>query len=91
MKQPECKRCGAVAEKYNAKSDSSFWGAVETTTRTVTTQTVRSLAVFFRRGENSGSLVRTDEQQPLCADCWRLLTMDFLSGAAIPAVKEGQS
>jgi len=83
----KCKRCGDLAETYDFDADSSFWGFIVTDTKTTVERRVRIASTYFRRNpKGMSSVLKADEKQELCGDCWGLLVGRFLQGRSIAAM-----
>jgi hypothetical protein len=83
----ECRRCGAPTPTYLYEADSSFWGLVVYDIKTTVERRARVAGTYFRHnpdyrsGDKSGSpLIRSDEEMPLCSECWSLLVGRFMQG-----------
>lgn len=87
LSQPKCARCGHRAKGINNETGTTFWGFVRNEVTTTTERAVRILATSYRYKPHQ--LLVTDEQKPLCEDCWGLFVGRFLQGRAIDP-KEAQ-
>jgi hypothetical protein len=92
MGEKTCKRCGGQWPTNDNIAETTFWGAIETSTETTTQRRVRVLATYFNRNPKRGSgLIRVDERQELCDPCWDQLIGRFMQGRSVDALpgKEG--
>lgn len=85
-KQAKCQRCGERAETNDNLVGSTFWGAIRREKTTTVVDRVRFLATYYLRNEERESLMRVDDDQPLCSDCWGALVGRFMQGRGVPAL-----
>ena len=90
-----CGRCGERTPTKDNIAETTFWGVIRTQVRTATSEqrSIRFLATYYRRNPRFGSpVLRVDDEQPLCAECWGLLVGRFMQGRSVPAMpgKEGR-
>lgn len=81
----KCRRCGEAVETIDNILGYSFWGIVQQKVETTTRKSVRVASMTVRHDEDR-SVLRCDEEDPLCDPCWGLL-VNFLQGREVVAVK----
>jgi len=90
--EKKCHRCGGAWPTNDNIAETTFWGAIETSQETSVRRRVRFLATYFNQNPRRGSaLMRVDERQELCSDCWGQLIGRFMQGRSVNALpgKEG--
>lgn len=88
-----CARCGAVTPTIDNVRESTFWGSVTTSVTTTVERTMRIRATYWRQDPRAGApMLRTDDERPLCSDCWGRLVGRFMQGRSVDALpgKEGR-
>lgn len=93
MSDAPCQRCGGTVPTRDNLHGSSFWGLVVRETETTTVERLRFRSTYIRDEPLHGSpVLRCDEAQALCSDCWGLLVGRFMQGRDVPAMagKEGR-
>jgi len=91
-KEGQCARCSGPWPTVDNIVDTSFWGLIRTKTATAVTKSLHFHASYYRPSTKTGSsMLRVDEEQNLCGDCWGLLVGRFMQGRDVPAMpgKEG--
>lgn len=91
--QGKCVRCGGAWPTVDNIVDTSFWGLIQTKTATAVTKSLHFRAAHYRPSTKTGSsMLRVDEEQKMCSDCWGLLVGRFMQGRDVPAMagKEGR-
>ena len=83
MSEKKCARCGNRAQMIDNITEATFWGLVQTSTETETSQSLRIAGTYVRGHGYDRRVIRTDEEKPLCAPCWSLLVSQFLQGRAV--------
>jgi len=86
MSEQECQRCGAQAHDIDNIIERQFWGAIERETETSTSRRVRVLSTTIYGGGHDTRVLRSDEREHLCIDCWGLLVGRFMQGRSVPAM-----
>lgn len=84
VEKQKCRRCGETVETIDNILGYSFWGIVKQKVETTTVKSVHVASTTIRHDDRS--VIRCDEEDPLCDPCWGLL-VNFLQGREVVAVK----
>jgi len=85
MNDKECSRCKAATPTYEFERDTTFWGVFRQEVEIVTTRSVRVFSTYWRRTPPE-RLLRSEEDERLCSDCWNLFIARFLKGRSVDAM-----
>lgn len=94
MTEKKCARCGDRAQTIDNLIGSTFWGLIQKETTVTTAEAIRFRATYIRQRSSAmpDSVMRVDDSQDLCGDCWGLLVGHFMQGRAVPSLaKKGES